>query len=239
MSVTSNSPVVLDSGYDFFESEADDLDENERPVLRERSVPRSWMVAKRLTDVAIAGIALPLAAPIMLVAMAGIVMNSPGPPIFAQERVGLNGRRFTMFKLRTMKRNAHDLQDALRATNEVNGPIFKMKRDPRVFFVGRVIRKLSIDELPNLVNVLLGQMSIVGPRPPLPSEVEGYSEYAFRRLRAKPGITCIWQISGRSTVDFNEWMELDHAYMDNWSPLYDLKIILSTIPAVLFGKGAY
>ncbi|MGD0476513.1 MAG: sugar transferase, partial [Candidatus Velthaea sp.] len=123
--------------------------------------------------------------------------------------------------------------------NEVTGPVFKMKDDPRVFPFGRLLRKLSIDELPNLVNVLLGQMSIVGPRPPLPTEVEGYGEFALRRLRAKPGITCLWQMSGRSGIDFDEWMKLDHAYLDNWSPLYDLKIILATIPAVLFGRGAY
>jgi lipopolysaccharide/colanic/teichoic acid biosynthesis glycosyltransferase len=143
-----------------------------------------------------------------------------------------------MFKLRTMRPNAHAALETLRAANDVTGPVFKMKNDPRVFPLGRLLRKLSIDELPNLVNVLLGQMSIVGPRPPLPSEVEGYTDYAFRRLRAKPGITCVWQASGRSSIDFNEWMRMDHEYLDNWSPAYDLKIILSTIPAVLFGKGA-
>ena len=171
--------------------------------------------------------------------MIAIVICSPGSPIFAQERVGLYGRRFTMFKLRTMKINAHAQQEALRSINEVSGPVFKIKSDPRVFALGRILRKLSIDELPNLVNVLLGNMSIVGPRPPLPSEVEKYNDYALRRLRVKPGITCVWQISGRSNVDFNEWMRLDHTYIDNWSPAYDIKIMLSTIPAVLFSKGAY
>ena len=171
--------------------------------------------------------------------MAGIVMCSPGSPIFAQERVGLYGRRFTMFKLRTMKPNAHAQQDILRKTNDVSGPVFKMKADPRVFPFGQILRKLSIDELPNLVNVLIGTMSIVGPRPALPSEVENHSDFALYRTRVKPGITCVWQISGRSNVDFNEWMRLDHSYVENWSPGYDIKLILSTIPAVLLGKGAY
>ena len=171
--------------------------------------------------------------------MIAIVIASPGSPIFAQERVGRYGRRFWMFKLRTMKPNAHAQLDALRVANEVSGPVFKMKSDPRVFPLGRILRKLSIDELPNLVNVLLGTMSIVGPRPSLPSEVEKHNDFALRRLRVKPGITCVWQISGRSNVAFHEWMRLDHVYIDNWSPLYDLKIILSTIPAVLFSKGAY
>jgi lipopolysaccharide/colanic/teichoic acid biosynthesis glycosyltransferase len=205
----------------------------------ERLVPKSWITAKRFTDIALALVGLALTAPILILAMLAIAFCSPGSPIFAQERVGLYGRRFTVFKLRTMKINAHDLQEALRGTNEVSGPVFKIKNDPRVFPLGRILRKLSIDELPNLVNVLVGDMSIVGPRPPLASEVEHYDDFALRRLRAKPGITCVWQISGRSNVDFDEWMRLDHVYIDNWSPLYDAKIILSTIPAVLFGKGAY
>lgn len=205
----------------------------------ERFIPKSWISSKRTTDIALALAGLALSAPILVLAMIAIVICSPGSPIFAQERVGLYGRRFTMFKLRTMKINAHAQQEALRSINEVSGPVFKIKSDPRVFALGRILRKLSIDELPNLVNVLLGNMSIVGPRPPLPSEVEKYNDYALRRLRVKPGITCVWQISGRSNVDFNEWMRLDHTYIDNWSPAYDIKIMLSTIPAVLFSKGAY
>jgi lipopolysaccharide/colanic/teichoic acid biosynthesis glycosyltransferase len=205
----------------------------------ERHVPRSWLVGKRAIDLTLSLSVLCASAPVLLVAMVGIVLSSPGSPIFIQERVGLYGRRFKMIKLRTMRPDAHVRLESLRDVNEVSGPIFKMKKDPRVFFFGRILRKLSIDELPNLVNVLLGQMSIVGPRPPLPSEVEGYNDFALRRLRAKPGITCIWQVSGRSSIDFRDWMRLDHAYLDNWSPLYDLKLILSTIPAVLMGKGAY
>jgi lipopolysaccharide/colanic/teichoic acid biosynthesis glycosyltransferase len=205
----------------------------------ERSIPRSWHIIKRSMDIGISIAALIVSAPVVMVATIGIIVNSPGSPFFAQRRVGLHGRRFTMFKLRTMRPNAHEHQEKLRATNDVTGPVFKMKKDPRVFFLGRIIRKFSIDELPNFVNVLFGQMSIVGPRPPLPSEVEGYSDYALRRLRTKPGITCIWQISGRSGVDFDEWVQLDNAYIDNWSPAYDLEIIWRTVPAVLLGKGAY
>lgn len=190
-------------------------------------------------DVAISVVALTAGAPIVLVAMIGIVASSPGLPFFAQERVGQYGRRFTMFKLRTMRPNAHEHQEKLRSTNDVSGPVFKMRKDPRVFPFGRFIRKCSIDELPNFFNVLLGQMSIVGPRPPLPREVEGYSDYALRRLRVKPGITCTWQISGRSGIDFDRWMQLDNEYIEHWSPAGDLKIILQTIPAVLLGKGAY
>jgi lipopolysaccharide/colanic/teichoic acid biosynthesis glycosyltransferase len=205
----------------------------------ERLIPQSWKTAKRSIDIALALIGLVISAPILVFAMAGIIICSPGSPIFAQERVGLYGRRFIMFKLRTMKPNAHAQLDMLRKTNDVSGPVFKMKADPRVFPFGRILRKLSIDELPNLVNVLIGTMSIVGPRPALPSEVENYSDFALHRTRVKPGITCVWQISGRSNVDFNEWMRLDHTYIDNWSPAYDIKLILSTIPAVLIGKGAY
>jgi lipopolysaccharide/colanic/teichoic acid biosynthesis glycosyltransferase len=205
----------------------------------ERHVPRWWFAAKRATDIVFAVTALVVSAPIVTIAIVAIMINSPGWPIFAQQRVGLYGRRFTIYKLRTMRPNAHAYQASLRAVSDVTGPVFKMKNDPRVFPVGRIVRKLSIDEIPNLVNVLLGQMSIVGPRPPLPSEVEGYSDFALRRLRAKPGITCLWQCSGRSSVDFDRWMELDNQYIDNWSPTYDLTIILNTIPAVLLGKGAY
>jgi lipopolysaccharide/colanic/teichoic acid biosynthesis glycosyltransferase len=194
---------------------------------------------KRLTDIVVALVALVLTTPIIAVAIVGIFISSPGSPFFAQQRVGLYGRRFTMFKLRTMKPNAHEDLETLRSTNEVTGPVFKMKNDPRVFSFGRIVRKFSIDELPNFVNVLLGQMSVVGPRPPLPREVEGYSEFALRRLRVKPGITCIWQVAGRSTVEFHDWVALDLLYIEKWSPMFDVKIMLATIPAVFSGKGAY
>jgi lipopolysaccharide/colanic/teichoic acid biosynthesis glycosyltransferase len=205
----------------------------------ERHIPAAWVSAKRAMDIAIALGVLLLTAPLIVLAMIGIMICSPGSPIFAQERVGLYGRRFTLFKLRTMKLGAHAQLGALRAADIAGGPTFKMKNDPRVFPLGRILRKLSVDELLNLVNVLRGEMSIVGPRPALPSEVEKYDDFALRRLRAKPGLTCIWQISGRSNVGFTEWMQMDHEYLDNWSPAYDVKILLSTIPCVLFARGAY
>jgi len=197
------------------------------------------MIVKRVMDVVIAASVLILLSPVLITAMIAIVAISPGKPIFTQERVGLYGRRFLMYKLRTMIPDADFHKDALLESNEASGPVFKMKRDPRVFPAGRFLRRTSIDELPNLINVLLGEMSIVGPRPPLPIEVETYDERAYQRLLVKPGITCLWQISGRSNVDFDQWMELDHRYMQHWSPLFDLMIMIRTIPAVLFTKGAY
>lgn len=205
----------------------------------QRAVPASWLRTKRAMDVALSVAALALTAPLVLAAMAGIVIVSGGSPIFAQERVGRAGRRFKMYKLRTMNRGAHLLHDQLRHLNEVDGPVFKMRRDPRLHPLGSFLRRTSIDELPNFVNVLLGDMSIVGPRPPLPSEVEHYDAFALRRLSVNPGITCLWQISGRSDLSFAQWMQLDNAYIDTWSPLTDALIILRTIPAVIRGVGAH
>ncbi len=204
-----------------------------------RIVPRSWYAIKRVMDIATASVLLAVSAPVLLVAVAGIILVSPGSPIFSQERVGLDGRRFRMFKLRTMVDGAHLHHERLKAYSEVDGPVFKMRNDPRLHPLGAPLRRWSIDELPNLVNVLLGDMSIVGPRPPLPSEVAHYDDFAMRRLTVKPGITCLWQISGRSTISFDRWMELDNAYVDHWSPWLDLQILVRTIPAVLSGKGAH
>lgn len=202
-------------------------------------MPSSWHAAKRATDVCLASAGLCLFAPVLVVAAGLICLSSPGSPLFVQTRVGRYGRRFKMYKLRTMVVDAHDRREELRLLNEATGPVFKMKHDPRVFPVGRWLRKLSIDEVPNLFNVLLGNMSIVGPRPPLPSEVEHYDEFALGRLRVKPGITCLWQIGGRSNVDFDRWMALDNKYVETWSVLGDIAIILKTIPAVVFSRGAY
>jgi lipopolysaccharide/colanic/teichoic acid biosynthesis glycosyltransferase len=202
-------------------------------------VPDAWAKEKRATDIVVACIALVLTAPLLLLAIVAIVISSKGSPFFTQERVGLHGRRFKLYKLRTMRPGAHLEVEALRRHNEVSGPVFKMKNDPRVFPAGRLLRRFSIDELPNLFNVLAGQMSIVGPRPPLPSEIEHYDALAFHRLRVKPGITCLWQISGRSNMDFERWMKLDKQYVDSWTPLGDLKVIAATVPAVVFGIGAY
>jgi lipopolysaccharide/colanic/teichoic acid biosynthesis glycosyltransferase len=152
--------------------------------------------------------------------------------------VGQGGRPFLMLKFRSMVVNAEELKSTLAAQNEQAGPVFKMKNDPRITRVGRFIRKYSIDELPQLVNVLRGDMSLVGPRPPLPAEVAKYESWQWRRLSVRPGLTCIWQVSGRNQISFEEWMKLDMQYIDHWSLAADLQLILRTIPVVLAGRGA-
>jgi lipopolysaccharide/colanic/teichoic acid biosynthesis glycosyltransferase len=201
--------------------------------------PAWYAPAKRAIDVGLSLTILTVTAPVVLAAMAGIVLVSGGNPLYRQERVGRGGRRFGMWKLRTMVRDAHAMLPELRKYNEVDGPVFKMRCDPRLHALGGFLRRTSIDELPNFLNVLTGDMAIVGPRPPLPEEVEHYDAYALRRLVVKPGVTCLWQISGRSHVAFEEWMALDNAYIDGWSPLGDLVIIAQTVPAVLRGVGAH
>ena len=167
-----------------------------------------------------------------------VKLDSKGPVFFAQERVGMNKRSFNLLKFRSMVVNAEELREQLADQNEVDGPVFKIKKDPRITRIGRFIRKTSIDELPQLWNALVGDISLVGPRPPLFSEVEQY-EWLFRkRISIKPGITCLWQVSGRNSLSFDEWMELDKQYIDNWSIWLDLKILLLTVPTVLFGRGA-
>jgi lipopolysaccharide/colanic/teichoic acid biosynthesis glycosyltransferase len=209
------------------------------PVPAARPVPRSWNVAKRAIDIAVAVLALALTWPLIVISTLAIVVVSPGSPFFLQERVGKNGRRFRMFKLRTMVDGAHRYHEEMRALSDVRGPVLKIRDDPRVHPIGKFLRRTSIDELPNLINVVRGEMSIVGPRPPLPQEVAHYDRFAMRRLTVKPGITCLWQISGRSNVSFDEWMRLDNLYIDSWSPLGDIAIIARTIPAVLGGEGAH
>lgn len=206
---------------------------------RRRIVPRRWHAIKRTMDIVIAGTALVLFAPIVALAALGIACVSPGSPFFFQERVGRDGRRFELLKLRTMIDGAHLFHDDMRAFNEVDGPVLKIRNDPRLHALGKVLRRTSIDELPNLINVLRGEMSIVGPRPPLPDEVARYDDFARRRLSVKPGVTCLWQISGRSNLSFDEWMRLDNRYIDSWSPLGDVWIVAKTIPAVLRGEGAH
>jgi lipopolysaccharide/colanic/teichoic acid biosynthesis glycosyltransferase len=205
----------------------------------DRRVPDRWRAAKRAIDVVVAATVLVLASPVMLLAAIAIVLTSGTSPIFVQERVGQFGRRFSMYKFRTMVNGAHRMQEELRDRNEASGPVFKMKRDPRVTIMGSILRKTSIDELPNLFNVLRGDMSLVGPRPALPGEVEYYDDFALLRLRAKPGITCLWQVCGRSSVDFETWMRLDNQYLETWTPLEDLWILCRTVPAVLSCRGAH
>jgi lipopolysaccharide/colanic/teichoic acid biosynthesis glycosyltransferase len=158
--------------------------------------------------------------------------------LFRQIRCGLNGRVFTLYKFRTMVADAEHRRGELQHLNEMAGPVFKLRRDPRVTLLGRFLRRFSLDELPQLWNVLRGDMSLVGPRPPIPEEVAQYQRWQRRRLSMKPGLTCLWQISGRNDLDFDRWMQLDLEYIDSWSPTLDLKILLKTIPAVLSGKGA-
>jgi exopolysaccharide biosynthesis polyprenyl glycosylphosphotransferase len=211
------------------------------PVLTLASSPQDpvSLILKRAMDVAVSLVALLISAPLFILPAALLVrLTSPGPVVFRQKRVGRNGRLFTLYKLRTMREDAERLKESLAARNEVDGPAFKMKNDPRVTPIGRLLRKLSIDELPQLWNVLRGDMSLVGPRPPLPAEVAKYERWQKRRLSMRPGITCIWQVSGRSDVGFNRWMEMDLEYIDNWSLGLDLKILLKTIPSVFTARGA-
>lgn len=175
--------------------------------------------------------------PIFFVIGLIIKLTSKGPIFFKQERVSVMGRPFLIYKFRTMVANAESLKENLMALNEADGPTFKMEKDPRITNIGRFLRKTSLDELPQFINVLKGDMSIVGPRPPVPSEVKNYERWQLRRLSMKPGITCIWQVSGRNTVSFDRWMEMDLEYIDNWSLKMDFIIFLKTIRAVIMASG--
>jgi len=182
---------------------------------------------------------LTILSPLFLIIAFIIKITSPGPVFFKQERSGLNGRKFTFYKFRSMVKNAEEIKENLQHLNETSGPVFKIKNDPRVTKFGRFLRRTTLDELPQLINVIKGEMSLVGPRPPIPSEVEKYDTWQRRRLSMKPGMTCIWQISGRSKISFEKWMGLDLKYIDNWSLWLDFKILLKTIPAILSRKGAW
>jgi exopolysaccharide biosynthesis polyprenyl glycosylphosphotransferase len=211
------------------------------PLLTFASSPDNEILlfCKRVLDISLASVALVLASPFMLVAAALIKLTSPGDIIYRQTRCGLGGRRFTLYKFRSMVSGAEKMRAGLEQHNELSGPVFKMAKDPRVTPVGRWLRKFSLDELPQLWNILRGDMSFVGPRPPLPAEVAQYEKWQRRRLRMRPGLTCLWAIEGRCNVEFDRWMQLDLAYIDNWSLWLDLKIFLKTIPQVLRGHGAF
>jgi exopolysaccharide biosynthesis polyprenyl glycosylphosphotransferase len=207
--------------------------------VREKPLRRVTRVCKRLIDLTISlGVGL-ISLPLLAVLALLIRLESPGSPVLAQNRVGLNGRVFKCFKLRTMRDGAEDDQIALRAQNETQGPIFKMRDDPRCTRLGRWSRRWSLDELPQIWNVLLGDMSLVGPRPPLPLEVAEYDADHIRRLEVKPGMTGIWQVSGRSELPFDEMFMMDIYYVDNWSLRLDLRILIRTVVAVLGRHGAY
>jgi exopolysaccharide biosynthesis polyprenyl glycosylphosphotransferase len=196
------------------------------------------LLIKRVFDFSLALIALMVvAAPLAIFALL-VKLTSRGPAIFKQVRCGLNGRRFTFYKLRSMCHDAEDRKAELAALNERDGPVFKISNDPRLTPLGRYLRRFSIDEWPQLWNVLKGDMSFVGPRPAVPSEVEQYEAWQRRRLRMKPGLTCLWVLEGRDHLDFETWMRLDMQYIDNWSLLLDLKILLRSFPRVLLGRGA-
>jgi lipopolysaccharide/colanic/teichoic acid biosynthesis glycosyltransferase len=210
-----------------------------RVRVEPRTVPAWWHTAKRAIDIVVALAVLILTVPIVLVALVGIFVVTGGSPIFTQQRVGRDGRTFRMYKLRTMVAGAHLLHEQMQPLSEVDGPAFKMRADPRLHALGAFLRRTSIDEIPNFINVLRGEMAAVGPRPPLPCEVADYDDYARTRLSVKPGVTCLWQISGRSTLTFDQWMALDNTYIATWSPLLDCRIILQTLPAVLRGIGAH
>jgi exopolysaccharide biosynthesis polyprenyl glycosylphosphotransferase len=204
------------------------------PVLRD------WQVlTKRALDVALASLGLIALSPIFLVIAVAIRLDSPGPIIFRQRRIGKGGAEFTCLKFRSMCVDAEARVADLKGHNEATGPLFKIRRDPRRTRVGRFLRRTSLDELPQLWNVLRGEMSIVGPRPALASEVQEYAAWHERRLEVAPGITGLWQVSGRSDLTFDEGVLLDVYYIENWSLFLDLRILLKTIPSVLLGSGAY
>ena len=225
----------------------DDL--NSRTGLRARDFVRTWawgfMVRnsyrlKRLIDILASLAGILVLSPLFLFLALAVKLTSPGPVIFAQTRVGRYGRHFTFYKFRSMYRDAEARKAALLAANESkDGVIFKMKDDPRITPIGKILRKFSLDELPQLFNVLKGDMSLVGPRPPVPSEVREYTLEDRKRLNVIPGITCIWQVSGRSDIPFKDQVRLDKEYIASQSLARDLFILVKTVPAILSGKGAY
>lgn len=211
------------------------------PILTFESTPDQLirLLIKRLFDIIFSGMALMLLSPVFAIISILIKATSKGNIFFKQQRSSLYGRKFLLYKFRTMVEDAESKLKDLLVYNEMDGPVFKMKDDPRITKVGKYLRKFSIDELPQLWNVFKGDMSLVGPRPPIPAEVERYKPWQRRRLSMRPGITCLWQACGRNKItDFNEWMKLDLEYIDNWSLWLDFKILLRTIPVVLFGIGA-
>jgi exopolysaccharide biosynthesis polyprenyl glycosylphosphotransferase len=210
------------------------------PLLSFTTTPSNptQLVIKRAIDLVVSLALFVLTLPIQLLAVIAIKLTSHGPVFFPQVRCGLNGRHFTLLKFRTMNADAEQRLLEISHLNEMSGPVFKATKDPRLTPVGRLLRRLSIDELPQLLNVIRGDMSLVGPRPPLPEEVARYEPWQHRRLSMSPGLTCLWQVSGRNEVDFDRWMALDLKYIDTWSPMLDLKILLKTVPAVLSGRGA-
>lgn len=209
------------------------------PFMSLSSTPRmkADLTIKSTIDYILAGSGIIILSPFLFLISLAIKLTSKGPILFTQIRSGLNGRQFTLYKFRTMVANAEALKKDLEIKNEMDGPVFKITKDPRVTPVGRFLRKTSLDELPQLFNIMKGEMSLVGPRPPLPSEVQEYQLWQRRKLSMKPGLTCIWQVSGRNNVSFKEWMKMDLEYIDNWSLFLDFKLLALTVKEVTFGGG--
>ncbi len=216
------------------------MEEKQLEVESESSMEFSlYEVIKRLIDIACSFLGVILLSPLFIIIAIIIKITSKGPVFFSQKRVGKNGKEFDMYKFRSMVVNAEELKEKLAAQNEMSGPMFKMKDDPRVTKVGKFIRKTSIDELPQLWNVLKGDMSLVGPRPSLPKEVAQFEGWMYKRLEVKPGLTCYWQVSGRNNIDFEDWMKLDVKYVEERNLWIDIKLIFKTV-FVLFGdKNAH
>lgn len=216
------------------------MEEKQLEVESESSVEFSLYEAiKRLIDIICSFVGILVLSPLFIIIAIIVKFTSKGPVFFSQKRVGKNGKEFAMYKFRSMVVNAEELKEKLATQNEMSGPMFKMKDDPRVTKVGKFIRKTSIDELPQLWNVLKGDMSLVGPRPSLPKEVAQFDKWMHKRLEVKPGLTCYWQVSGRNNIDFEDWMKLDIKYVDERSTWIDIKLIFKTV-GVLFGdKNAH
>ena len=214
----------------------------ESPHIHEEGLlGASWwqLAAKRVIDIVGSLVLICLLLPVFLVVSLAIAFTSLGPVLYRQQRVGRDGRPFTMWKFRSMYDRAHEERERHSEANECSGPVFKIRNDPRMTPVGRVIRRLSIDELPQFFNVIAGTMTLVGPRPPLPEECVHYGDREMARLLVKPGITCSWQVSGRSDVDFDTWVDLDLEYIRTWTLRQDIALLVKTVPAVITGRGAY
>ncbi len=210
------------------------------PLIHFQTPPGDrWELSlKRIIDVCVSGLLLVLASPLLLLIAVSVKITSPGPILFRQRRLGLNGRSFNLLKFRSMYRDAESSLESLREKNEMDGPTFKLSDDPRVTTFGKFLRKYSLDELPQLWNVFVGEMSLVGPRPPIPGEVHMYRRRERRRLSMRPGMTCLWQVSGRNKIaNFDDWVKLDLSYIDNWSLTLDFLLLLRTVPTVLRGTG--
>jgi exopolysaccharide biosynthesis polyprenyl glycosylphosphotransferase len=207
--------------------------------IKQASLNTPQRIITRLIDITVSLFGLIIGSPFYLLIALSVKFTSPGPIIYRQERVGLNGKHFFMLKFRSMYSNAEQRLAQLLSQNEAQGPIFKMKADPRRTPVGRFLRRTSLDEVPQLLNILRGEMSLVGPRPPLPAEVAQYEEWQKGRLAIKPGLTGLWQVRGRSNISFEEGVLMDIYYIENWSLRLYIQTLLRTIPAVLFSRGAY